>query len=57
MVTPEETFHELLGLGDSWGLIRTEYEGKNNTFVNLRTGDEQVVGRREYEVWAADELL
>jgi transposase len=33
MATPEETFHQLLGLGESWRVIRTEYETKNNTFV------------------------
>ncbi len=30
---PEETFHQLLGLGESWRVIRTEYETENNTFV------------------------
>lgn len=33
MATPEETFQKLLGLGESWRVVRTEYEGKNNTFV------------------------
>jgi len=33
MATPEETFHQLLGLGESWRVIRTEYETKQNTFV------------------------
>lgn len=32
-MTPEETFHELLGLGESWRVIRTEYEAPNNAFV------------------------
>ena len=33
MATPEETFHQLLGLGESWRVIRTEYETETNTFV------------------------
>jgi transposase len=33
MATPEETFHRLLGLGESWRVVRTEYEEKENTFV------------------------
>jgi len=33
MATPEETFHQLLGLGESWRVIRTEYETDKNTFV------------------------
>lgn len=33
MATPEETFQKLLGLGESWRVVRTEYEEKNNTFV------------------------
>ncbi len=33
MATPEETFHQLLGLGESWRVIRTEYEVEKNTFV------------------------
>jgi transposase len=32
-MTPEETFHQLLGLGESWRVIRTEYETEKNTFV------------------------
>jgi transposase len=32
-MTPEETFHQLLGLGRSWKVIRTEYEEKPQTFV------------------------
>lgn len=32
-MTPEETFHQLLGLGESWRVIRTEYEAEKNTFV------------------------
>jgi transposase len=32
-VTPEETFHQLLGLGESWQVVRTEFEEKTNTFV------------------------
>jgi transposase len=32
-MTPEETFHQLLGLGQSWKVLRTEYEEKENTFV------------------------
>jgi transposase len=33
MTTPEETFHQLLGLGESWRVIRTNYETETNTFV------------------------
>jgi transposase len=33
MATPEETFHQLLGLGESWRVIRTDYETSKNTFV------------------------
>jgi len=33
MATPEETFHQLLGLGESWRVVRTEYEEQENTFV------------------------
>jgi transposase len=33
MLTPEATFHQLLGLGESWRVIRTEYETAKNTFV------------------------
>jgi transposase len=33
MATPEETFHQLLGLGESWQVVHTEYEEANNTFV------------------------
>jgi transposase len=33
MATPEETFQQLLGLGESWRVIRTEYEAEQNTFV------------------------
>jgi transposase len=33
MATPEETFHQLLGLGESWRVVRTEYETDENTFV------------------------
>ena len=32
-MTPEETFEQLLGLGTSWKVIRTEFEVKENTFV------------------------
>ena len=32
-MTPEQTFEQLLGLGASWKVIRTEYEVKENTFV------------------------
>jgi transposase len=32
-MTPEETFEQLLGLGQSWKVLRTEYEEKQNTFV------------------------
>jgi transposase len=32
-MTPEETFHQLLGLGESWKVIRTEFEAKEQTFV------------------------
>ena len=32
-MTPEETFHQLLGLGESWRVIRTKYEAAKNTFV------------------------
>jgi transposase len=32
-MTPEETFHQLLGLGENWRVIRTEYETEENTFV------------------------
>jgi transposase len=33
MATPEETFHQLLGLGGSWRVVRTDYEAEQNTFV------------------------
>ena len=33
MATPEELFHQLLGLGESWRVIRTDYESDKNTFV------------------------
>jgi transposase len=33
MATPEETFHQLLGLGESWQVVHTKYEEANNTFV------------------------
>ena len=33
MATPEQTFHELLGLGESWRVVRTEYEEQENTLV------------------------
>lgn len=32
-MTPEKTFSELLGLGKSWRVVRTEYEVKESTFV------------------------
>lgn len=32
-MTPEETFHQLLGLGQSWKVVRTEFEEKEQTFV------------------------
>src|SRR5208283_5240194 len=32
-MTPEATFHQLLGLGQSWKVIRTDYEAEQNTFV------------------------
>lgn len=32
-MTVEETFEQLLGLGTSWKVIRTEYEVEHNTFV------------------------
>jgi transposase len=32
-MTPEQTFEQLLGLGSSWKVIRTEYEAEQNTFV------------------------
>lgn len=32
-MTPEETFSQLLGLGKSWRVVRTEFEEKNSTFV------------------------
>jgi transposase len=32
-VTPEETFHQLLGLGENWKVIRTEFEVQEQTFV------------------------
>jgi transposase len=32
-MTPEQTFEQLLGLGTSWKVIRTEFETKQNTFV------------------------
>ena len=32
-MTPEETFHQLLGLDESWKVIRTEFESEKNTFV------------------------
>jgi transposase len=32
-MTPEQTFEQLLGLGTSWKVIRTEFEAERNTFV------------------------
>jgi transposase len=32
-MTPEETFEKLLGLGQSWKVISTDYEEERNTFV------------------------
>ncbi len=32
-MTPEETFSQLLGLGKSWRVVRTEFEEKTSTFV------------------------
>jgi transposase len=32
-MTPETTFEQLLGLGTSWKVIRTDYEAEKNTFV------------------------
>lgn len=32
-MTPEETFQQLLGLGASWRVVRTEFEEEQNTFV------------------------
>lgn len=32
-MTPEKTFEQLLGLGSSWKVTRTEYEAEQNTFV------------------------
>jgi transposase len=32
-VSPEEVFHRLLGLGEAWRVVSTEFEEKNNTFV------------------------
>lgn len=32
-MTPEQTFEQLLGLGTSWKVIRTEFEAEHNTFV------------------------
>jgi transposase len=32
-VTPEDTFHRLLGLGEAWKVISTHYEEPKNTFV------------------------
>lgn len=32
-MTPEETFEQLLGLGASWKVVRTDYEAQRNTFV------------------------
>ena len=32
-MTPEQTFEQLLGLGSSWKVVRTEYEADRNTFV------------------------
>lgn len=33
MATPEELFHQLMGLGESWRVIRTDYEVDTNKFV------------------------
>ena len=33
MTTPEETFHQLLGLGACWRVVSTEFEAAKNTFV------------------------
>lgn len=33
MTTPEEMFHQLLGLGECWRVVRAEYEEKRQTFV------------------------
>ena len=32
-MTPEETFHQLLGLGQGWKVVRSEFEEKEQTFV------------------------
>src|ERR1051325_144209 len=32
-MTPEDTFHRLLGLGEAWKVIRTDFELAKNTFV------------------------
>jgi transposase len=32
-MTPEQTFEQLLGLGASWKVVRTDYEIEQNTFV------------------------
>jgi transposase len=32
-MTPEQTFEQLLGLGSSWRVVRTDYEEERNTFV------------------------
>src|SRR5208282_4526729 len=32
-MTPEQTFEQLLGLGTSWKVVRTDYETERNTFV------------------------
>jgi transposase len=32
-MTPEETFHQLLGLGQCWKVVRTEFEQREQTFV------------------------
>ena len=33
MATPEDTFHQLLGLGVRWRVIRTEFASAKNPFV------------------------
>lgn len=32
-MTPEQTFEQLLGLGQSWKVVSTDFEAKRNTFV------------------------
>jgi transposase len=49
-MTPEETFHQLLGLGQSWQVLRTEYEEQTHTFV-ICVGETEALWAEESRRW------